>query len=476
MGKSTMLKHYFVDAICKRERIPILVELNRLPQYKNNLFDCMYDSLKRFNFTLDEEHFKYALNSGCFILMFDAFDEAPDGKSVFEQLERLCDEYSKNYFIVTTRPMGSYNRWHRFDMFEALPFTKTQAYNVIKRIKYDDKELQDKFLKEMNKTLYNKHKSFASIPLMLNIMMLTYKDYSEIPTKIHIFYKNAYAALYRLHDSNKGGGFVRSLKCGLSSDEFKKAIMEFCFCSFAKGMYAFNLGELEGTIAKVSLLKDVDPYDFIEDLRTAVCLIQQDGQNYYEFTHRSFQEYFTALYLKENDTPERKWAIRLIEKTNISQIRVIETLCDMDFKKFERNVAIPMICSILDNQKNNCTNNDTFRIYDLDFFIDNYSNLTPGYGTETFCLDVLRNSYNFDSMPPLITAKFKETLFNICKPIVNGFYRCRYKDFTATEEMRELSFGENGFFTNYKNYLINLREELLAKSAAADQEFDALFT
>lgn len=47
--------------------------------------------------------------------------------------------------------------------------------------------------------------------------------------------------------------------------------------------------------------------DFLKDLLDSVCILQRDGLGF-SFTHRSFQEYFTAQFLV-NKAIERKYEI-----------------------------------------------------------------------------------------------------------------------------------------------------------------------
>ena len=69
-----------------------------------------------------------------------------------------------------------------------------------------------------------KHESFASNPLLLNIMLLTYDNYADIPEKLHLFYSNAFETLYIKHDATKGG-YKREFKTKLSSDDFKRVFV-----------------------------------------------------------------------------------------------------------------------------------------------------------------------------------------------------------------------------------------------------------
>ena len=56
-----------------------------------------------------------------------------------------------------------------------------------------------------------------------------------------------------------------------------------------------------------------DPDNFIFDLENAVCLMHKDGLEYV-FSHRSFQEYFSAIFLKElPDHQMQKLGLELLD-------------------------------------------------------------------------------------------------------------------------------------------------------------------
>ena len=59
----------------------------------------------------------------------------------------------------------------------------------------DMNPLKDKFQIDLEKSLYDEHREFAENPLLLTIMLMTYKNHSNIPVKMHKFYSKAYDTL-----------------------------------------------------------------------------------------------------------------------------------------------------------------------------------------------------------------------------------------------------------------------------------------
>lgn len=343
IGKSTMLKHFFINTINVTDLIPIFVELKSINNRRLTLFDCMYESMHNLGFSLEKDYFEYALKSGCFVLLLDGYDEISEKEELFQEIDALCDKYSDNYFIVTSRPSDDFISWQRFTILGSRPFTKEQAINLVRKIDYN-KEIKQVFLDQLEDHLYDTHSSFASNPLLLNIMLLTFESYAEIPDKLHIFYANAFETLFTKHDATKGG-YKRGLKCKLASDCFQNSLSEFCFKSYAHRKMIFNRTELEEILRSIKGLQDIDKNEYIEDLITSVCILYVEGLNY-QFTHRSFQEYFTAVFLKNlDDELQGKTCMQLIKsKSNsISHDSVFSMLFDMNKERFEKNIIIPFL-------------------------------------------------------------------------------------------------------------------------------------
>ena len=83
----------------------------------------------------------------------------------------------------------------------------------------------------------------------------------------------------------------------------------------------------------------------IDDLINSVCVICKDGLNY-RFTHRSFQEYFTAVFLKElSDESLKKMGLELIKKDpyRATDDSVFSMLYDMSEERTEQNIILPLL-------------------------------------------------------------------------------------------------------------------------------------
>ncbi|MDR0884429.1 MAG: NACHT domain-containing protein [Oscillospiraceae bacterium] len=350
MGKSMMMKHFFVDAIRTKKRdepigIPIYVELRTL-EANQPLLELIYTSVSKFGFCLSQEAFEYALRKGLFLLLLDAFDEIPESQSskALQKINDFCDKYHKNKFVLSSRPSEGFAAWERFTVLEMQPLSKEQAMSLVRKLEYDE-ELKERFLQRLDEDLYESHEDFASNPLLLNIMLQTFDNYATIPEKLHEFYAAAFNTLYSTHDS-KIKGYKRILHCeGLSSTTFRSILAEFCYRSYAKEQTRFTETDLRDFLELPCQKAKVDVDDYIQDLMSSVCILIQEGLDY-SFSHRSFQEYFTAVYFMKKDDAWQKKAAKILLKNNPYSLffdKMFFMLFDMNKEGFEGNIILPFL-------------------------------------------------------------------------------------------------------------------------------------
>lgn len=208
IGKSTFLKHLFINELSQKDLIPIFVELKDLNAQADEyeISDFIFRKLFDLGCTVKKEYLEYALKSGCFLFLLDGYDEILSDKkdAFFKKLDSFCDRYSDNYYILSSRPYSDFVEFQRFTIYTLCNLTKSQAVSLIKKIDFDA-DIKSQFVVALEDNLYDQHRSFASNPLLLNIMLLTFDNYAEIPEKLHLFYSNAFETLYSKHDATKAG-------------------------------------------------------------------------------------------------------------------------------------------------------------------------------------------------------------------------------------------------------------------------------
>ena len=59
---------------------------------------------------------------------------------------------------------------------------------------------------------------------------------------MHLFYQQAFDALYQRHDSYKPGGYKREFRAKLSEDVFKAVVSYFCLLTYYQEKFSFSPG------------------------------------------------------------------------------------------------------------------------------------------------------------------------------------------------------------------------------------------
>jgi hypothetical protein len=281
--------------------VPLFFELREITEdsSKRDILEILFHATSTAKNKATFNQFKEGLSAGVFIIILDALDEVNHEyrDRVFRSIQDLIKNYPETPVIVSTRPDQRVETTTGFSVIRTRSMTLEQILNVIDRVEYNN-EVKSKVSSELKNGLYEKHKSFLSNPLLATIMLITYDYSADIPSKISLFYKQAFEALYQRHDAHKGGLFKRGHYAKLPLDEFERLFSAFCYITYIKSKFEFSDSELlsftRDAVSYCNIAVDIEK--FVRDLLESVCLIQKEGLDNI-FSHRSFQEYFTALFL-----------------------------------------------------------------------------------------------------------------------------------------------------------------------------------
>lgn len=362
IGKSTMLKHIFMNCVENKYAVPVLVELRGLNE-KNESIDVedlishIYETVKSLDFSSEIFYFKQGLELGENLILFDGLDELKRDTydSMIKSIKDFCDIYSNCKIIITSRPSDEFIGWNDFTEVEALKMNKSQALSLIKKIDFDQ-EIKDRFYVSLENELFEKYESFASIPLLLTIMLITFEDNASIPEELNDFYEKAFVALFSNHDASKSG-FKRDILSKLGYEDFKSVFSHVCFKSYFAGDLEFNedkiLTYVKQGLKSQKLDGKVQEEDFLRDLTNSICMLIKDGLNY-RFAHRSFQEYFAAVYTSKLDDEMQKVIFNNVFKNNnniIFENKYIRMFREMQKERFIKNALHPLLKTIIDESR-----------------------------------------------------------------------------------------------------------------------------
>jgi len=395
IGKSMLMKHLFLSELETCDFIPVFFELKDINKQDDdyNLIDAIFEGMNILDKSTSKTAIEYALEEGLFMILLDGLDEIDDDKfKVFtEKLNDFCDKYPCNNVIMSSRPIDDFIPFEKFTVLNTMKMNKNQAISLIDKLDYQDDSKQ-KFITALDDGLFKKHEEFASNPLLLTMMFLTYDEFAEIPETPHLFYERAFETLFIKHDRTKEG-YTRKIESGLRSDLFKKVFATFCCMTYYNNILSFSESDLINTLSKVKTEVANDGIDFdiekyIRDLTNAVCMLYKEGYTY-SFTHRSFQEYFTAVYLKEQtDDIMEKRGLAIIKK-NINKAtgdRTLQMIYSMAKNKFEKNILLPLLNEIESNFIDGDLYNFYFKKIVGGISFDDSKNLTLWH-TESYTLE-----------------------------------------------------------------------------------------
>ena len=354
LGKSMMMRHLLLDSIKtykNGDQLPVFIPLKDYSDSYETLSDYVYEKFESLCGDGDEDKYDELLSNGRFLLLFDGLDEIKsDYRKKFEHdLEIFADKFDDNMFVISSRPKGSFIAFHRFTVLDLCPFTKNQAVELIDKLDFrpDEPNIKRQFMEELQTKLFITHREFTENPLLLTIMLMTYEQFADIPSKMHVFYREAYVAMSQKHDASKGA-FKRALKTGLTADQFADYLAEFCARTYRDEKFEFTdilfdkyFNEMH---EKQKGPSGVTASDFRDDLVENMCLMYYESGKYH-FTHRSFQEYFCAWYFSKQKDKNLEPIGKFFENKRFRQAtdKTFSMLYDMIPDKIDEYIFEPFL-------------------------------------------------------------------------------------------------------------------------------------
>ena len=354
IGKSMLVKHIFINQIQQAISIPIFIELKSLNDFEfldNRLVDFIYQEIRNHHLDLEKQYFEVTLNAGRYTIIFDGLDEVNPSKRSWldREIKEFVTLYNENRYVLSSRPSEEFIGWNQFIEYEISKMDKVQALALINKLNYDEK-VKKRFYKELKGHLYDTHKSFASIPLLLTIMLMTYEAGASIPNNLTDFYNQAFYTLYQRHDASKSG-YKRELKAKLTPEEFRNILAYIGLKTFFEGKVDFDRTTLDDIITKYCLKYNLElkTNDIVYDATHSACMMLQEGVSL-KFSHRSFQEYFAAVGVNQLDDKLQKQILIRWSEADRNNIRSHRTFMNALFtiqkERTFKNLCIPIIESM----------------------------------------------------------------------------------------------------------------------------------
>lgn len=185
-GKTIFMKFLWISFFENPEgKIPIFLELRKINDLTtDDMLSYIYHTITSANSTVTRELFDKAVKKGGFTFIFDGFDEiVVEKRSIIEkQILDLSNNNPDCVYIVSTRPDDRFDSWQLFYNYRVQPMNKPSVISLVNKLEFDN-SIKKKFTDLVEKELYDKHKSFLSIPLLATLMLMTFNNFADIPEK-----------------------------------------------------------------------------------------------------------------------------------------------------------------------------------------------------------------------------------------------------------------------------------------------------
>ena len=352
LGKTMFLTHLFLSSRNATE-VPLLLFLKNYGENTGSIFNFILNSIREFDAGINESDIAEALDGKKLVLLMDGLDEIKSDyvESFEKELDVFIKTWSETPVIITSRPINQFISYNKFLLCDIQPLEKEQSVELIEKLEFWDTEAKKNFIAALKNRLYESHRQFDSNPLLLTIMLMTYSTFGEIPAKMHVFYSKAYETMSRLHDATKGS-YRRKLHTKLSPEDFAKYFAEFCARTYRDQIIEFDKTLFCSYMRKVMERAPeehakIPLKNFLRDLTDNLCIMYKEGEKYY-FIHRSFQEYFTAVYFASGFDTKLINVGKFFDTNGARNYdKTFDMLYDMIPSKVERFIFMPYLEKLL---------------------------------------------------------------------------------------------------------------------------------
>jgi energy-coupling factor transporter ATP-binding protein EcfA2 len=268
-------------------------------------------TISKWDISVPSNWFHKKMKDGNCLVMLDGLDEVADVQArrrIASWIEKQMLVYPRNTFIITSRPHGyKENPLRGVSVLEVMPFNRAQINlfvqnwylaNEIKSHTADDtgvrmtaKSGADDLLRRLEKspTLME----LAVNPLLLTMIATVHRYRSALPGRRVELYKEICEVFLGRRQESKG------IDLDLIPAQ-KQSVLQ----SLAYKMMFNNIREIRASDAVeviraplVLVNPNLKPEDFLKSIEQQSGLLIEREMGIYSFTHKTFQEYLTSMYM-----------------------------------------------------------------------------------------------------------------------------------------------------------------------------------
>lgn len=341
-GKSIFLRYLAYNEFIRKGKIPIFIECRKIRT--DNLMDSIDEILLSYGFPNDAKVRNKLLHEAKFALYLDGFDELSSKytQTIIQQIEFFVSQYSNTHLVMTSRPFSDIQNATYCEVYKISDVLDIKGF--ITRIVDLDYSIED--LVEKIEKSGSEIQSLLRSPLLITLLVFTYRVYQEIPDQFSDFYKNLFEILLNRHDKTKAG-YKRERSSNLNDIELQHIFEAFSMITHKQEKLEFTKEEMVNIFQKGLDIIDVksDATLVSDDIQKITNLIIPIGMKY-QFIHKSIQEYYAAVFIQKRDEEGAKKAYKyLLENTHINR-QVLNFLEEIDAYRYVRYFYNPLMQDI----------------------------------------------------------------------------------------------------------------------------------
>ena len=311
-GKTTFLRYLTLRAIEGRiSKVPVFISLKAWSMSdEKELLPFIVKEFEICNFPDAERFVKYILGTGEALVMFDGLDEVNQEDGQRRRLTLLLQNFAKQYpacqCLITCRIAASEYYFEGFQDVEIADFDEKQINTFMRKWFQDDKIKREAFHKAFDDKQNKAIRELGNTPILLTLLCLTFEANMGFPQHTANIYEEALDILLRQWDETRNIQRDQVYK-NLTPRRKQAMFAHIAAVTFEKGDYFIKQQRLEKLIvdylAKLTPPADeIDGQQVLKAIEVQHSLFVERTKNIYSFSHLTFQEYFTAKYITDNES------------------------------------------------------------------------------------------------------------------------------------------------------------------------------
>ncbi len=309
-GKTTFLKSLMVKCFegkLKRKLIPIFISLKDLSDSGFQILDFINQEFDVCGFPDAGGFIERILEKGRCLILFDGFDEITKNqdKNIIA-LKNFIDKYPDNQVLISCRIAAKDYIFENFVEVEIADFDSEQINTFIDNWFESGSE---KAILCKNRIQHKpSYLELATTPLLLALLCLNFDETMEFPSNKSELYKEAIDALLKKWDASraiKRDEIYEKLSIRRKEDMLSKI----AHTTFCEDEYFFKRIRLEDLIE--NYIEHLTGNEEYTDRPTSQVILKaivaqhglfvERAKRIYSFSHLTFQEYFTAKFIRDTE-------------------------------------------------------------------------------------------------------------------------------------------------------------------------------